>query len=198
MNKPLSQCTIGVALTGSFCTLDEVMDQLQKLADMGATLIPIISKMVASTDTRFGTAEYFRRRLVSITGREPIETIEDAEPIGPKAPFDVLLVAPCTGNTLARLAHGITDTPVTMACKAHIRNGKPLVLSIATNDALAGNAKNIAEMLNRHHVYFVPFGQDDYVKKVTSMVASCSLIPETLEHALQGKQIQPILLPGKA
>lgn len=198
MSKALDQITIGVALTGSFCTLDEVLDQLERLSKMGATLVPIISPVVAATDTRFGTAQYFRRRLMQITEHEPIQTIQDAEPIGPKAWFDVLLVAPCTGNTLAKLAHGITDTAVTMACKAHIRNAKPLVLSIATNDALAANAQNIAQMLVRRHVYFVPFGQDDYIKKTTSMVADCSLIPDTIMLALEGKQIQPVILSPKA
>lgn len=189
--------TIGFALTGSFCTLAQILPMMQNLVNKGANVVPIISRAVAETDTRFGKAQDFIEQITAITGKKPIDTIPDAEPIGPKAMLDALLVAPCTGNTLAKLANGITDTPVTMACKAHLRNLKPLVLAISTNDALSNNARNIGQLLNMRHVYFVPFGQDDPQKKRASLIADFDKIEETLEMALQGNQIQPIIITGK-
>ena len=186
--------TVGFALTGSFCTVEQVLPQMEKLAEMGADIVPIISYALDTTDTRFGTAEGFKKRIREISGKEPLATITEAEPIGPKALLDVLVVAPCTGNTLAKLAHAVTDTPVLMACKAHLRNERPLVLSVSTNDGLSGNAQNIGMLLCRKHVYFVPFGQDDPEKKCNSLVARAELIPDTVRLALEGRQIQPLLL----
>ena len=158
------------------------------------TVIPIVSQTAASTDTRFGTALQLMEQLRQLTGREPITTIEGAEPIGPKALLDVLVIAPATGNTVAKLACGITDTAVTMAAKAHLRNGRPVVIAMASNDGLSAGAKNIGELLVRKNYYFVPFGQDNAVGKPCSLVADFSKIPATIEEALQGRQIQPLLL----
>ncbi|MDF2821983.1 MAG: dipicolinate synthase subunit [Clostridiales bacterium] len=189
----MNELTIGYALTGSFCTLESMIKQIQMLKDNGAKIIPIVSSSVASTDTRFGTAEHFKQKIVEICGVEPLDTIEKTEPIGPKSLLDALIIAPCTGNTLAKIANGITDTSVTMAAKAHLRNKRPLILAIATNDGLSGNAKNIGQLLVMKNVYFVPFGQDDCVKKSASLISQSTLIPDTLEYALKGEQIQPIL-----
>ncbi len=185
--------TIGVAVTGSFCTYKNVFEELDRLAQTGASLYTIFSDNAYKTDSRFGKAETFLQKAKEITGREPITTIPDAEPIGPKALFDILLIAPCTGNTLSKLANGISDTPVLMAAKAHLRNNKPLVISLSTNDALGMNLKNIGILLNTKNIYFVPFGQDNYLKKPNSMIAHTNLIPETIEQALLGKQIQPVI-----
>ena len=185
--------TIGVAVTGSFCTYKNVFEELNCLAQTGASLYTIFSDNAYKTDSRFGKAETFLQKAKEITGREPITTIRDAEPIGPKALFDILLIAPCTGNTLSKLANGISDTPVLMAAKAHLRNNKPLVISLSTNDALGMNLKNIGILLNTKNIYFVPFGQDNYLKKPNSMIAHTNLIPETIEQALLGKQIQPVI-----
>lgn len=186
--------TIGFALTGSFCTIDNVLPQMEKLVEMGADIIPVISYAMDTTDTRFGLAQDFKKRIRDITGKDPIASIEGAEPIGPKALLDILVVAPCTGNTLAKLANAVTDTPVLMACKAHLRNERPVVLSIATNDGLSANAQNIGTLLGRKNIFFVPFGQDDHVKKSNSLVARPELIIQTIELALQGRQIQPLLI----
>ncbi len=185
--------TIGVAVTGSFCTYKNVFEELHRLAQTEASLYTIFSDNAYKTDSRFGKAETFLQKAKEITGREPITTIPDAEPIGPKALFDILLIAPCTGNTLSKLANGISDTPVLMAAKAHLRNNKPLVISLSTNDALGMNLKNIGILLNTKNIYFVPFGQDNYLKKPNSMIAHTNLIPETIEQALLGKQIQPVI-----
>ena len=166
------------------------MEQLSKDYD----LIPIFSHCAYTTSSRFGTAQEHIRRASDICGKAPICSIEEAEPIGPKKLLDALIIAPCTGNTLAKLAHGIADGPVTMAAKSHLRNGRPVLVAVSTNDALAAAAENIGRLLARKHYYFVPFGQDDPEKKPTSMVADFSKIPQTLELALQGKQIQPILI----
>jgi len=190
---PLKGLKVGVAFTGSFCTFSKVFPELEKIAAQGAEIIPIISEVVDKTDTRFGTAEDLKSKIEKLTPHNIIKTIAEAEPIGPKAMLDILVVAPCTGNTLSKLANGITDTSVTMACKAHLRNGRPLVLAIATNDGLGANAKNIGMLLNTKGVYFVPFSQDDPVKKTKSVVADFTLLIPTLEHALEGKQIQPVL-----
>ncbi len=185
---------IGFALCGSFCTLADAIDQMQVLADMGAEIYPIMSVNAYGTDTRFGKAEEIRARIESICGRRIIHDIPSAEPIGPKKLLDALLVAPCTGNTLGKLACGITDTPVTLAVKAHLRNDRPVILAIATNDALTASAKNIGELMNRRNIYFVPFAQDDPINKTTSCIADFPKIPQAIENALDGRQIQPLLL----
>lgn len=184
---------IGFALTGSFCTFAKVMPELEKLVSEGADIMPIISEAVDKFDTKFGKAEEWKSRIEGITGEKLLKTIVEVEPIGPKSLLDILIIAPCTGNTLSKLANGITDTPVTMAAKAHLRNGKPLVLAISTNDGLGGNAKNLGLLLNSKNVYFVPFGQDDPVKKCNSLTANNELILPTILEALKGKQLQPIL-----
>ena len=184
---------IGFALTGSFCTFAKVMPELEKLVSEGADIIPVISEAVDKYDTRFGKADEWKSRIEGITGKKIIKTIVDAEPIGPKSLLDILIIAPCTGNTLGKITNGITDTPVTMAAKAHLRNGKPLVLAISTNDGLSANAKNLGLMLNAKNVYFVPFGQDDPVKKCNSLTANNELILPTILEALKGRQLQPIL-----
>ena len=184
---------IGWALTGSFCNFQFVFPHIENIAKEGADIYPIVSYSVDSFDTRFGKAEEWKNKLKEITGKDIISTIVDAEPVGPQLKMDIMVVAPCTGNTIAKLANAITDTPVTMACKAHLRNQRPLVLAIATNDALGANAKNIGLLLNTKNVYFVPFGQDDPINKPNSMIAHFDKIKLTLEEALKGKQIQPIL-----
>ena len=184
---------IGFALCGSFCTYDRVFPVMELLA-REHTLIPIFSEASFAVDSRFGTAAEHFETVQKICGREPIHTIAGAEPIGPKKLLDVLVISPCTGNTLAKLAHSIADTPVTMAAKSHLRNGRPVVVAVSTNDALAGAAENIGKLLGRKNYYFVPFRQDDPMKKPTSMVADFDKIPETIESAHRGVQIQPILL----
>ncbi|HPU41644.1 MAG TPA: dipicolinate synthase subunit B [Acetivibrio clariflavus] len=185
---------IGFALTGSFCTIGKVIPEIEKLISAGAEVIPVISNSVDKFDTRFGTAKDLRLKLEGITGKKIIDSIVDAEPFGPKSLVDLVVVAPCTGNTLAKIAMGITDTPVTMACKAHLRNQKPLVIAISTNDGLGANAKNIGLLLNTKNAYMVPFGQDGPDTKPNSLVADEKLIIPTIENALKGKQIQPILI----
>lgn len=184
---------IGFAMTGSFCTFSQVFPMVELLS-RDYTITPIFSFSANTIDSRFGRAEEHIRTAVEICGREPLRTIGQVEPIGPKKLFDALIIAPCTGNTLAKLAHSIADTPVTMAAKSHLRNGRPVVVAVSTNDGLAGAAENIGRLLVRKHYYFVPFGQDDPGKKPTSLVADFALIPQTLEAALEGRQIQPILL----
>ena len=185
---------IGFALCGSFCTFSRVLDVLERLKTQYPNIIPILSEASYTTDTRFGTAADFRARLESACGQPIIHTIAQAEPIGPKKLLDVLVIAPCTGNTLAKLANGIADTPVTLAAKAHLRNEAPIILAVSTNDALAGNAANIGLLLNRKHYYFVPFRQDSPQKKPRSMVADFTKLTDAVCHAMQGEQIQPILL----
>ncbi len=185
---------IGVAITGSFCTIQDAIIEFERLVFLGADLTPILSNNVATINSRFGRAEDIKKRIELITGKECIETIADAEPIGPKKELDLILVAPCTGNTLGKIANGITDTPVTMAVKAQLRNQRPVVIAISTNDGLAASAKNLGILLNTKNIYFVPFGQDDPEKKPTSLVARFGLIVPTIEHALDGKQIEPILV----
>ena len=184
---------IGFALCGSFCTYDKVFPVMEELAKVHH-IIPIFSFAGSSMDSRFGTATEHLERAREICGRSPLRTVEGVEPIGPKKLLDALIIAPCTGNTLAKLAHSIADTPVTMAAKSHLRNGRPVIVAVSTNDALAGAAENIGKLLARKHYYFVPFGQDDPEQKPTSMVADFAKIPQTLSSALAGKQIQPILL----
>ncbi len=192
----LSGKRIGFAVCGSFCTFSRALPQLELLARAGAEIFPIMSRTAYSTDTRFGNAEQFRRRIEAAAGREIIHTIEDAEPIGPKKLLDALVIAPCTGNTLSKLAAAVTDSPVTMAAKAHMRNGRPVAVAIATNDGLGASAKNIGALLNTGGVYFVPFGQDDCEGKPRSLVARFELIPETLAACLGGRQYQPVLYKG--
>lgn len=186
--------TVGFAFCGSYCTLDNAIEILEKVHAQYGDVYPIVSEKVAAVDTRFGNAHDFMREMQRICDRRVIDNIKDAEPIGPRKLFDVMVICPCTGNTLARLAGGITDSSVTMAAKAHLRNEGPLVIAISTNDGLSGCAKNLATLLDKKNVYFVPFRQDDPVKKPRSLVADFSLVPATIEVALQGKQIQPILL----
>lgn len=190
----LSKKNIGFAMTGSFCTFAKVFEELENLQKTGANFIPIMSQNAQSIDTRFGKARDFIEKLEHITGNKPIQTIAEAEPIGPKKLLDALVVAPCTGNTLAKLANGITDTTVTMAAKSTIRNKRPVVLAVSTNDGLGSSAKNIGMLLNMKQIYFVPFRQDDPVHKNNSLVADMSKIEESLQTALDGVQIQPILL----
>lgn len=185
--------TVGFALCGSFCTYARVFPVMEALA-AEYDILPIFSPAAYTTDSRFGTAQEHIRRASRICGRDPLYTIAQAEPIGPKKLLDALIVAPCTGNTLAKLAHSVADTAVTMAVKSHLRNGRPVVIAVSTNDALAGAAENIGRLLARKHYFFVPFGQDDPMKKPTSLVADFSKIPETLTAAIEGRQLQPILL----
>lgn len=184
---------IGFAMCGSFCTFSKVFPVMELLS-RDYKLIPIFSEASRTIDSRFGTARDHIHAAVEICGQEPLTTIPQAEPIGPQKLLDALIIAPCTGNTLAKLAHSIADGPVTMAAKSHLRNGRPLIIAVSTNDALAGAAENIGKLMVRKHIYFVPFGQDDPANKPTSMVADFSRIPQTLEAALEGLQIQPILL----
>ena len=185
---------LGFALCGSFCTHREVLKELAALCGEYETVLPVVSPVCQVTDTRFGTAENFLSEVERLTGHKPIRTIAEAEPIGPKKLLDVLVIAPCTGNTLAKLAAGVTDTPVTMAAKAHLRNDRPVVIAVATNDGLSAAARNIGELLVRKNYYFVPFGQDDPEKKPCSLMADFTRIGETVDAALQGRQRQPILL----
>lgn len=184
---------VGIALTGSFCTYEKIFAELKRLVETGAEVYTIFSDSSQKISSRFGKPEEFLAKAEEITGRKPILTIEQAEPIGPKGYLDVLVIFPCTGNTCAKLANGITDTPVLMAAKAHLRNGKPLVISISTNDALGMNMKNIGLLLNAKNVYFVPFGQDAPVKKPNSLIAHTDRLIPTLEAALDREQYQPIL-----
>ena len=184
---------IGFALCGSFCTYDAVFPVMEELATHHR-VIPIFSFSGSSIDTRFGQACDHISLVESICGAPALRTLADVEPIGPKKLLDALVIAPCTGNTLAKLAHSIADTPVTMAAKSHLRNGRPVILAISSNDALAGAAENIGKLLARKHYYFVPFGQDDPTQKPTSMIADFQQIPATVSAALEGRQIQPILL----
>ncbi len=184
---------IGIALTGSFCTFEKTFAILQKLSDAGADIYPILSDASQTIESRFGKPDTYIAQIKEITGKAPIVSIAGAEPIGPKAYLDALAILPCTGNTAAKLANGITDTPVLMAAKAHMRNNKPLVISISTNDGLGMNLKNIGLLCNAKNIYFVPFGQDNYETKPNSLVAHVELLIPTLEMALEHRQYQPIL-----
>ena len=186
----------GVALTGSYCTFKKALEAFERLCTV-YDVTPILSESSAVTDTRFGEAAAFRQRIEAASGHEIIDTIVKAEPIGPKRLLDVVIVAPCTGNTIAKLANGVTDSSVTMAVKAHLRNGRPVVLAVSTNDALAANAENIGKLLARKNIYFVPFYQDDPQGKPTSLAADLSLIEATVAAALEGRQLQPLLAERK-
>lgn len=184
---------IGFAMCGSFCTYSEVFPVMELLA-RDYQVIPIFSDAAYQVDSRFGTAREHIRLAAEICGAEPLHTIAQVEPIGPKKLLDALVIAPCTGNTLAKLAHSIADGPVTMAAKSHLRNGRPVIVAVSTNDGLAGAAENIGRLLAKKNYYFVPFGQDDAAKKPTSLIADFNKIPQALEAALEGRQIQPILI----
>ena len=185
--------TIGFAICGSFCTYSQVFPVMELLSK-DYSLVPIFSEISFLTDSRFGTAREHIRKAEEICSRRVLHTIAEAEPIGPKKLLDALVIAPCTGNTLAKLAHSIADGPVTMAAKSHLRNGRPILIAVSTNDALAGAAENIGKLMARKHYYFVPFGQDDPEQKPTSMVADFKKIPPALASALEGRQMQPVLL----
>lgn len=184
---------IGFAMCGSFCTFHQVFPVMESLAAQHS-VIPILSPSSTVTDSRFGTGAEYLQRSETICGRKCLCTLAEVEPIGPKKLLDILIIAPCTGNTLAKLSHGIADTSVTMAAKSHLRNGRPVLIAVSTNDGLAGAAENIGRLLARKHYYFVPFGQDNPVQKPTSLVADFSRIPEAMSAALRGEQLQPILL----
>lgn len=186
--------TIGFALTGSHCTFEEVMPQIKRFVDAGAKVVPIASHTLMTTDTRFGTSQEWQKQLKDITGNDIISTIVEAEPLGPTKLLDVLVIAPCTGNTTSKLANALTESPVLMAAKAQMRNQRPLVIAISTNDGLGLNAANIAKLLITKNIYFVPFGQDAPDVKANSLVSRMDLIMETSEAALQGKQLQPVLI----
>lgn len=193
----ISGKNVGVALTGSFCTFDKVFPQIERLVKENANVYTIFSECSQATDTRFGTAESFLKRAEAITGKPPITTIVDAEKLGPNNILDILVIAPCTGNTLAKLANAVTDSSVLMAAKGLLRNGKPVAIALSTNDALSNNLKNIGLLINVKNIYFVPFGQDNYKGKPNSMIANFDLILPTLEEALEGRQLQPLVLAPK-
>ena len=190
----LEGLTVGFAVTGSFCTLETAINQITNIKEAGANVIPIMSEIVEKTDTRFGSAEHFKLKMQELSGNSVISTIKDAEPIGPKKFLDALIIAPCTGNTISKLANGINDTCVTMAAKAHLRNLKPLIVAVSTNDALGASARNIGQLLLAKNIYFVPYGQDDPIKKPNSMIADFSLIVPATIAAVEGKQLQPIIV----
>ena len=190
----MENITLGFAMCGSFCTYESVLCELERLRGEFEVIVPILSERSASTDTRFGLAADIRRRVEDICGRAAITSVAGAEPIGPKKLLDALLIMPCTGNTIAKLALGVTDSAVTMAAKAQLRNERPVILAVSTNDALAGNARNIGELLGRSHYYFVPFCQDDPIGKPRSLVADFARAGDTVIEAMKGRQIQPILL----
>lgn len=193
MSDTFKGVRIGFAMTGSFCTFDRCFRQAEELRKMGAEIIPIMSETASRLSTRFGTDVENIARFNKISGKEVIMSIADAEPIGPKNLTDIMVVAPCTSNTAAKLAHGITDGCVTMAVKSHLRSGKPVVLAIASNDSLLGSAKNIGELFNRKNYYFVPMLQDDIDKKPASLVAQFEMIPQAVEAAFKGIQLRPII-----
>ena len=185
---------IGLGVTGSFCTFKNLLVALGQIIDADHDVVPVFSYVVSAFDTRFFKAKDFEDEIIRLTGKTPIKTIVEAEPMGTAKGVDLMLVAPCTGNTLAKIAHGITDTPVTMAVKATLRNNKPVVLSVSSNDALGANARNIGTLLNTRNLFFVPFGQDAPLKKPNSLIADTSLLLTTCEKAIEGKQITPLFL----
>lgn len=189
-----SNINIGYGITGSFCTFAKTKKEVIELTEMGANVIPIFSYQAQNCNTRFGNAKEFVDEICAITGNEGIRTIQQAEPIGPNNFLDIMVIAPCTGNTAAKLCAGIIDTPVLMAAKAHMRNGKALVIAISTNDALGMNFKTIGNLMNMKNIYFVPFGQDNYKSKPNSMIAKMNLLPDTIEAAMRGRQLQPMIV----
>ncbi len=184
---------IGYAMCGSYCTHKDSLDALKKLKLKYTDILPIISENAASTDTRFGKCEDLLTNVTTICEKEPILSIKDAEPIGPKIKLDALVISPCTGNTLAKIAHGITDTTVTMAAKAHVRNNRPIILALASNDALGANLSNIGELMNRKNIYFVPMFEDDPVKKPNSLVADFNMLTQAVDAALDSVQLRPVI-----
>lgn len=192
----MKEKTIGFAVCGSFCTHSAAMGALEAVRARWNNVIPIVSEVTASTDTRFGQAHDLMREMERICDHRVISSMKEAEPIGPQGLLDLLIIAPCTGSTLGKLAHGISDTSVTLAAKAHLRNGRPILLAPSTNDGLAASAPNLGNLLARKYIYLVPFRQDDPIKKPTSLVADFSLIPDAAAAALAGIQIQPLLLPA--
>lgn len=186
--------TIGFALAGSHCTLDEAIDPILRLQEEGANIIPIVSNSILTTTTRFGTPEKWLTAIREATGKEPLKTIPEVEPLGPQKLLDAVVIAPCTGSTLARLANAITDSPVLMAAKAQMRNQRPVVLAITSNDILGLNAKNLAALLVAKNVYFVPFGQDNPSAKPNSVASDLSRLPDAVASALEGRQVQPLLI----
>ena len=189
----LDNKTIGFAMCGSFCTFKKALDAARELKAAGADIIPIMSETSYLTDTRFGTCKDFQKELEEITGREILHTVYQTEPIGPKKLLDALVIMPCTGNTLAKLSNAVADSSVTLAAKAHLRNKRPLIIGISTNDGLGAAAENIGRLLARKHCFFVPFGQDDCIHKPNSLIADFSMLNCTIEDALDNKQFQPIL-----
>ncbi|NLK97006.1 dipicolinate synthase subunit B [Defluviitalea saccharophila] len=185
---------VGFALCGSYCTYDTVLPEMQKLIDEGAEVFPIMSGNAYTTDTRFGKAQEHIDKIEKMTGKKIIKTIVEAEPLGPKNMIDILVIAPCTGNTVAKLANAITDTAVLMSAKTLLRNKKPVVIALATNDGLGMNMKNIGMLMNTKNIYFVPMGQDNYEKKPNSIVSDMSLILKTVQKALKGEQLQPVII----
>jgi len=183
----------GFAMCGSFCNMENALTQLEKLVKSGEEVIPIVSYNVYSTNTRFISAHDNISRIEKLCQKQVIHSLEEAEPLGPKIKLDILCICPCTGNTLAKLACGISDTPVTLAAKAHMRNDRPVVIALASNDSLSGNAENLGRMLARRNVFFVPMSQDDALKKPRSLVCDFERLPETIESAKRGVQIQPVL-----
>ena len=186
--------TAGFALCGSFCTIERVLAVMERMAQEGWTLVPIVSETVFTQDTRFGKTQDTLDHITHICGRKPLHTLQEVEPIGPRQMLDVLIIAPCTGSTLARLAHGLSDTPVSLAAKSQLRVERPVVLAVSSNDALAASAPNIAALLNRKHYYFVSMRQDAPHTKPRSLVAVMENIPETAKAAVEGRQHQPIFL----
>lgn len=185
---------VGFAMTGSFCTFEAVFRELERFTQTFKNVIPIMSEISGTVDTRFGTADDHIQRITELCGRRPLRSIKEVEPIGPKGLLDILVIAPCTGNTLGKMALGITDSTVTMAAKAQLRNEKPVLLAVSTNDGLGASGKNILELMQKRHVYMVPFGQDDPVGKPTSLKADMNRITEAAEAALAGEQMQPVLI----
>lgn len=190
----MKQPTIGFALTGSFCTFEKALGQMEELVRRGYQVLPVLSFNAGMLDTRFMKADKLRQRIVEITGHEPIETLVDAEPIGPQKLCDLFVIAPATGNSLSKLVNGQFDTPALLGAKSHLRNENPLVLAVSTNDGLGAAAQNIGKLLTWRNVYFVPFGQDDPVKKPRSLVADFEQLPRTIAAAMAGVQIQPMLI----
>lgn len=189
-----AQVRVGFAMTGSYCTYSKVFPVLEEVKRQYGVVVPILSEHSAATDSRFGTAQQHRDRMEQICGRKPLTTIGEVEPFGPKKLLDVLVIAPCTGNTLAKLAQGITDSSVTMAAKSHLRNGRPVLLAVSSNDGLSISMRNLGELLCRKHIYVVPFRQDDPQEKPNSLVADMEQIPAAIEAALEERQLQPVLL----
>lgn len=193
----MKKTSIGFAMTGSFCTFETVLKQMHELVRRGYDVLPVLSFNASAMDTRFMTAEHLRERIIAITGNEPIDTLQGAEPIGPRQMTDLYMIAPASGNTMAKLVNGIFDTPALLGAKSHLRNERPLVLAVSTNDGLSMAAQNIGRLLNWRNVYFVPFRQDDPVKKPRSLVADFVQIPKTISAALCGVQLQPMLAAPK-